>query len=852
MARTKIDYGIDLGTTNSAIARMENGESIIKKSEGYQKDTTPSCILFNKKKSIFVGDKSYGILGREAILSFKKNDKTLINTFIEFKRTMGTDEKYESKNMNKSFSSDELSAEVLKTLKGYVRDEDINSVVITVPAKFQGYQDDATMKAAKLAGFQHCILLQEPIAASMAYGVDAQLIDGEWLVFDFGGGTFDVALMKASEGIMKVVDTEGDNHLGGKNLDLAIVDEIIIPYLEENYSIDNILANDERKNLLRNAVKRFAERTKINLSPADKTQYDILTDEPMGEDDDGNEIEIDLSVTKEQYEEVVKPIFQKAIDLSLNLLKNNKLLGSDLNTVLMIGGPTFSETLRNMIREQITEKVNVSIDPMTVVAIGAALFASTKDIPDDIRETDKSKIQLKLMYPPATPETEVKVGVRVLRDKTEGDIPEKLFVELKRQDKGWASGKVELKGDAEIIDIHLEVGKSNGFEVVIYDEKGTEFPCEPESISIIQGFKTAGATLPFGLCIEILDTLIGKQGIFPVKGLSKNQTLPAKGKGIYHTQKDIRPGNKNDQIRIPIFYADDVGTKAIHHFDKFRGEIVITGDNISGMLPKGSDVELTIEIDESEMITVNASFPYLDDEMIEDTINPEVRKMPSKEEIEKRLKKANDNLENLEEEYPEIDQVKIEEIRTALNKLSEQLDKGGAEADTREEIFGQINKNMIAMDELESDSEWPKVKQEMTEALERLEATKEQFGDDKAEQIVNQINYQVRSVIEKQDLKMAKDLTKQINQIDIAIFQKEVGRLPICISFIKGWDEDFKTHDWNNRSQARQLINDAKNIISSGRATESNICSIVAQLFRLLPQAQQGIGGQTDDDVLVK
>ena len=105
--------------------------------------------------------------------------------------------------------------------------------VITVPAKFQGYQDDATMKAAELAGFQHCELLQEPIAASMAYGIDGKSIDGKWLVFDFGGGTFDAALMSANEGIMKADDTEGDTHLGGKNLDYGIVDEIIIPYLQE-------------------------------------------------------------------------------------------------------------------------------------------------------------------------------------------------------------------------------------------------------------------------------------------------------------------------------------------------------------------------------------------------------------------------------------------------------------------------------------------------------------------------------------------------------------------------------------------------------------------------------------------
>ena len=225
--------------------------------------------------------------------------------------------------------------------------------------------------------------------------------------------------------------------------------------------------------------------------------------------------------------------------------------------------------------------------------------------------------------------------------------------------------------------------------------------------------------------------------------------------------------------------------------------------------------------------------------------------MPSKEEIEKRLKKAKDMLEILEEEYPEVDQIKIEEIRNVLNKLSEQLDKGGSEADTREEIFGQINKKMIAIDELESAGEWPKVMQELTEALEYLEATKEQFGNKKAEQIVKQLNDQVKIVIEKQDLKMAKDLTEQIAAIDFALVDQGAG-VALEISYIKGFDDNFDIHEWKNRSQARQLINEAKGIINANRATKDNLRPIVVQLFELLPKAQQGISGQTDDDVLVK
>src|SRR5665647_75371 len=234
--RNKIDYGIDLGTTNSAIARMESGVPTIKKSETL-KDTIPSCINFSRKQDILVGDTAYNVLKNDSARALKTFEKGQKNTFIEFKRTMGTTHKEESSNMSRFYSSDELSSEILKKLKSLVPDENISSIVITVPAKFLNPQNEATMQAAKLAGFKHIELLQEPVAAATAYGLDSKSKDGFWLVFDFGGGTFDAALVKSAQGILAVKDTDGDNWLGGKNLDEAIVDSLILPYLQNNYAI---------------------------------------------------------------------------------------------------------------------------------------------------------------------------------------------------------------------------------------------------------------------------------------------------------------------------------------------------------------------------------------------------------------------------------------------------------------------------------------------------------------------------------------------------------------------------------------------------------------------------------------
>ena len=210
--RNKIDYGIDLGTTNSAIARMENGEPSVIKSDT-NRDIFPSCISFTKKKDTLVGDLAFNKMKVDSARALKTFEPGNTNTFIEFKRTMGTTHAYYSSYMDKNYTSDELSAEVLKTLRSVVLDENISSIVITVPAKFLNPQLEATINAAKILGFKQIQLLQEPVAAATAYGLGSKIKEGYWLVFDFGGGTFDAALVKAEEGILSVKDTDGNNWL---------------------------------------------------------------------------------------------------------------------------------------------------------------------------------------------------------------------------------------------------------------------------------------------------------------------------------------------------------------------------------------------------------------------------------------------------------------------------------------------------------------------------------------------------------------------------------------------------------------------------------------------------------------
>ena len=841
MARTKIDYGIDLGTTNSAISRMENGEPTIKKTDTL-KDTMPSCIYINKKKAIQAGDSAYNALKRDKLKSMKGADTFQSNAFIEFKRTMGTDKKYASSNLDKELSSEELSAEVLKTLKSFVKDENVNSIVITIPAAFKNNQKEATREAAKLAGFNHIELLQEPVAASMAYGLESDKKNGFWLVFDFGGGTFDAALLKVEEGIMKVIDTEGDNYLGGKNLDFAIVDEIILPYIQENFVIDSILADDSKKQILRNAMKFYAEETKIKLSFNDT--HNILSDlgDIPGEDDEGEEFELDITVTQADITKAVSPVFQKAIDVSLKLIERNNLKGADLDSLILVGGPTFSPVLRRMLEEQIC-KPDTSADPMTVVSKGAALYASTVDVSEEVREQTrgKAKIQLEIAQEASTVETEEHVPIKILEDKTEGEIPDKVFAEVTRGDKAWSSGKVEINTIGDIVEIQLNEGKTNVFEVVLYDDKGNILECEPSSFSVIQGSKIGSATLPYNVGIELKDKTTGKVHFATIKGLQKNQSIPATGKrnGL-KTQKQIRPGMDDDFIKIPVYEGEhgSEGTRAI--YNEHVTDIKISGADLPSLLPENSDVDLTINIDRSEKITVTAYFPYLD-------YSSEIEVDSTKTSIEtswlaNEIRKAKGSIAELKKDSHSHNG-QLQKVETELEQIEKSFENNKNDVDGKQEVLTNLRKSLKTIDELNETTEWPKLEEELKEEFYRLEKANNELGNEQTNQVVKQFRSQLEEVVRAKDVKLGNVLLEKINGLFV-----QLTLIHQLIGFVRHHNENFGSYDWKDSSKARALLNKGLQMISEN-PTKEELHSIVISLIGLLPNDERPSGG--DDSVLV-
>ena len=825
--RQKVDFGIDLGTTNSAIAVMQDGDSVIIKSDDDQGDTTASCISFNKKQIMRVGDKAKNAIEQEAIQNFKKREATKLNGYQEFKRNMGTNYNYESTFMDRSYSAEALSAEVLKKLKGYVRDENVTSAVITVPAMFEQSQLDATQRAAQLAGFSYCELLQEPIAASIAYGIKATSQSGYWLVFDFGGGTFDAALMHTEEGIMKVVDSAGNNHLGGKDLDAAVVDQLFIPEIQKQCDLEDTISDSAMKGLLQEALKGFAAESKIKLSSSD--QWSEFIDD-LGEDDSGDDIEFDITITLDQYEKVVTPIFQQAIDITKDLIKRNNLEPSDLSSLILVGGPTFQQTLRRMLVEQITDKIDTSIDPMTAVARGATLFASTKDIPRELQKRDTKKAQLILKYPETTVETAEHLGIKIDRDASESSLPETFSLEVLRSDGAWSSGSLAIDNDVEIIELQLNTGKTNHFELKLSSSDGTIIPCQPNTITIIQGLKIANATLPYNIGIEVYDTLVAKQGVWPLAGLEKNKTLPAKGKGTYKTMQDVRPGVKDDVITIPTYEINfgKEGSKAI--FNTRFGEISISGEDLPGFLPAGSDVEVTLSIDSSRRATFELYFPSLD-ETYEQQVASEFKTDISTSQLKREINEARTVAQSQSYSGNKDADKKVQELDEAERLLDERSD----DRDTKEKVKTSLTKTLIELDEYQEQGAWPKAELDLEDAIEDLRDINNEKGNARTSSLLTEFETQARQIISKQDIQSAAKLTKEINSTAFSLRQQDTG---FWVGILEYMDYGFDDIQWTDRDAAFKGIQHAKRLLQTNPSHEQLQDAVVTIIGLMEPESR--------------
>ena len=343
--------GIDLGTTNSCVAVLEGGEpKVIVTPEGDR--TTPSVVAFKN------GEELVGITAKRQAVT------NPANTISSIKRLMGTGEKVEAE--GKKYTPEEISAKILMKLKKDAEcylGEKVTKAVITVPAYFNDAQRQATKNAGKIAGLEVERIINEPTAASLAYGLDKQDKNQTILVYDLGGGTFDVSILEIGDGLFEVKSTAGNNHLGGDDFDKIVMDYIVAEFKKE-HGID--LSGDK---MAMQRIKDAAEKAKKDLSGMSTTNINL----PFISQTADGPVHLDMNLSKAKFEDLCRDLFDSTMEPVRKALSDAKLKASDIDEVLLVGGSTRIPYIQELVKKELGKEPNRSVNPDEVVAMGAAI-----------------------------------------------------------------------------------------------------------------------------------------------------------------------------------------------------------------------------------------------------------------------------------------------------------------------------------------------------------------------------------------------------------------------------------------------------------------------------------------------
>lgn len=811
MASGTIDFGIDLGTTNSAIAILRGTiTEIIKNSD--QNDITPSAVMIDKRNTTRVG---------KAAKTQLENEGMAGDVFSEFKRQMGKDYTYRFKSAGRSMKPEDLSAEILKSVLSDAQrrfDRVIQAAVVTVPAAFEQRQCAATKSAGELAGLQLCPLLQEPVAASLAYGFQAEVSKAYWLVYDFGGGTFDAAVIKADEGSIHVVNHGGDNYLGGSDIDNAIIDQIIAPILISNYNFPEFSRSNKRWSTAIPVLKRAAESAKIELSASESAYlYDCKI-----KDDQGNIIELDeIKLNRNDLIRVVEPIVLKSTEICKRVLKEKNLSPSAIERLILVGGPTLAPYFREIIKKQLGIQLDSSVDPLTVVARGAAVFAGTQRLEGQaVKKASIGQFNIDIKYDPIGPDTSFVVRGKV--SSPDGVNVDAHSIEFTHTKTNWKSGKIPLKSEglfkAELI---AEKGVQNTFQIELSDSKGIKQISHPSELDYTVGLTITEQPIINSIAIS---TANNEADVFFKKG----DPLPSKRTKIYRTTHSLKKGESGDVLKVPVVE----GENELADRNRLLGYLEIMGKSIRRDLPAGQEVEVTLIMDESRTITVKAYLPILDEE-IESTIHHD-----------RRISTQDDLLKELAEEIKRLEELRIKADDAndpVAKKLIQQTDEL-ITADDLEGLVAMAGEDPVAagkaeklllelkvhLDGAEDRLKWPALVNEVKEAIEWAEKLVAEHGAEGDADKLESLKGDAEQLIDQKRHDRLSKMKEEILNLGRRILHAQDG----------WWVGYFNRLEKNKQGMSDQVM--AERLFAHGRSSiqkgdVAGLKQAVIQLVGLLP-----------------
>ncbi len=586
MSDKPLYVGFDLGTTNSAAAVFDGEQTtVIRNSQG--ETLTPSVIRIDGAGRVTVGSKARRFLERDPD-----------NTHHEFKRLMGTGKAIEFPAAKLSKQPAELAALILASMRKDVEDQfgvAPERAVVSVPALFELPQSSATSEAAQLAGFERVELLQEPIASALAAGWSADEDSGAWLVYDLGGGTFDASLLETADGFLRVIGHDGDNFLGGRDFDWAVVDWAITQ-LAARQQVTISRGNPSHSGAVR-ALKQAAEEAKIELSRASSAL--LVANAPLIID--GRSIDVELELDRAMLETLTSGLLERSVEVCRRLLQQNRIAPGELSKIVFVGGPTTMPSLRDRVGALLGAPIAEGHDPMTLVAQGAAIYAATAGLdgrPTSARAGKVRGRRLWVQYPAVSSDLAPHVVGRVV----EGEGPRPVELELQRGDGLWHSPSTAIDREGGfVIGVELIARKSNVFKLVARDNEGQTIPVDPATITIVQGVTISDPPLSRTIGVALANDAVRVY-------FERGTPLPAKRTFTHHTVEGVAKGAEGSVIKIPIVQ----GEYDRAHLCRLVGTLEIPSVEVRASLPAGTEIELTLELDRGGRLSAKALVGTID------------------------------------------------------------------------------------------------------------------------------------------------------------------------------------------------------------------------------------------------
>jgi len=810
MNRTTINFGIDLGTTNSAIAVLRGTVTdIIRNNEN--NEITPSAVSLDKSGTLRVGTEAKNYLGRE-----EAGD----DVYIEFKRRMGTSHQYNFKSANRHMLPEELSAEVLKNLLGDVQqreEEVIQSAVITVPAAFELNQCSATRKAGELAGLNQCPLLQEPVAAALAYGYQKlETSKGYWFVYDFGGGTFDAAIVKAEDGTISCVNNGGDNLLGGSNIDWAVIERIVVPQIEGNFNLPDFKRGNKKWRTAFAIIKRAVEEKKIQLSRRETVQLECRF-----ADADSKMIDLDVKLTRNMLVDVAEPIIMSSVEISKRVLKEKNLGPSAIEHLILVGGPTLAPYFREILKANLGITLELSVDPLTVVARGAAVFAGTQRI-TLMKKANVSAGQFNIDLKFNS------IGIDedpTIQGKVSGRTSENMDgYTIEFLNEQWRSGKVPLKENGNFkVTILAEKGRKNDYVIELFDKANRKQTVVPDRMSYTIGVDIKEQTVINSMGLALTTNQVD---VFFKKG----DSLPATSKRRpFKTSHAVRKGSDDEILHIPVVE----GEAELADGNKLLGKLLIKGTQIRRDVPTGSDVDIQLHMDTSRILKVNAYISILDEEF--EAIIDFNKKEPDAKRLQLDYEAEIERLNAIRNKVAGTEVGKVENILDdvqASNKL-EEINNLLSAAKGDIEAAGMAEKKLleikVMLGRAEDALKWPALVSQANQKLDQLDEMVREHGNEDQQKRASEYRKQIEELIKQ---KRSERLKRKIDQTLSLYWEMRFAQPSFWVGYFN-YLIDEQRSKMKDQDTVERLVGRGQEFIANGNV--EGLRSVVSQLRSLLP-----------------